>query len=382
MKRKPSTLSLAALSSVTLVVTLFGAISQAKTVAQDSPRSLTLRTSLNARAPIQAIPLTVVGSTDAGLSAIPTVVVAAHNVSPITPRLVQVLDMKVAIPRSWTAGAPKTSFGTTNISFYGPRATLTLTHTNFQAQNLLPLAGQEPSRPEPSPYAVAALTSVDGTVTVNAEAISASAHMFSLTLTVPKSERTTARQILASWHHPRLISTTQAVHRLLNTPDRDPQVYRETFIDHRQYGWLLASGPPATAQQSWFLFATANGGKTWRLCQHTSWYGPSRHDPFLNSVGIASMKWLSTRVGLIVESSGFVDAIEVWRTKTYGRTWSMTLLKLPGMSSSSRVPNIRVEASGTISLRAYEQRIDGGAKSITWISHDHGQTWKSVVVTG
>lgn len=306
--------------------------------------------------------------------------VPAHRVSSTPGRVVHVLGMQITIPKAWTVGSAHTVDGTTGVAFDGPRATLVLTRTDAQAQNLLPLAGQEATQPERSPYVVSSLATLNNTVTANAAAIASTTQMYGLTLTLPSSERTLAQKILASWRHPQVISTTKAVHHLLKTSDVDPQRYELSFIDHHQRGWVLVSGQPATAQQSWFLFATKNAGKTWVLRQHTSWVGPPTASAFLNSVGVATIKRVSTRVGLIVESSGFVDGIEVWRTDTYGRTWHETSLKLPWMSSATLPPKILVRDaspsySGTISIQAYEMRAEGGTQSRTWISHNQGQTW-------
>jgi len=71
------------------------------------------------------------------------------------------------------------------------------------------------------------------------------------------------------------------------------------------------------------------------------------------------MKRLSATVGLIVPSIGFVKAIEVGRTQTYGRTWIMAQFKRRLMSNGSIAPKVQTGAKGTILISAYVQRFDG-----------------------
>jgi len=154
-----------------------------------------------------------------------------HRVSPVTRRLVQVLGMQITISWTGTAGPPTTFARTPEISLHGPRARLTLTRSGSRAETPLPLVGQQPSRLEQSPYVTASLVSLDAAVSASAAVISGTSQMFGLT-NINAAQIRTNRSIANSFQlaSSRLISTAEAVHRLLKTSNRTPPVYTDREV--------------------------------------------------------------------------------------------------------------------------------------------------------
>lgn len=295
-----------------------------------------------------------------------------------TQHTIHVWQMSVVVPTQWQLSGRRVSSGTTTWTIMGPNGEVQLTSTPLARSNpdqLLPLQpGDEGVIPTgQSPY-MERSTGYSG-YEYTEQFIAANGTQCSLTLDMyNRSTRSpVARQIIRSWHHLPVLTTTEAATKLEHLHNwYDAAIGYDLSYANRRDGWLLAAGQPATAQQSYYLFHTMNGGKSWQLERYTVWAGcVSAAVPpvcaFLRSAGETSMRFWNETDGIIALADYVGAGVQIYRTIDGGKAWSDKMLRLP-----QQAENVVLRQAGTaliLTVTFY------GRRPQRWKSMNGGVSW-------
>ena len=294
------------------------------------------------------------------------------------PTRIRLGQLTLMLPAGWTRHAETTlrpgSESLQATSADGGRITLhQLVPTGSNIYQLLPQlpkpSGLTKNAWNASPYFTETRTHVDGVIQFQMTDLTASGTEDVVTLQVPSQESAAVDYIQRSLQVPPPATVKAAVHLLLTKSHPGNGLPLATTQAVPDDSWLLAGGPPATAQEGWFLFHSQNGGKTWRLEADTSWSAPFK--TFLDSVGIPSILFWNAKDGLIAMPSFASDALLVYRTADGGTTWTETRLSSPGQPNNGKAPEITRDADGrlTIQVTLYS------GKTVQFTSINGGATW-------
>lgn len=295
---------------------------------------------------------------------------------PATP--LQLGPMRLMLPSGWTRqpvkADPLASQSVTATSANGGR--ITLRQLGLKGSNIYQLL---PQLPKPSgltqnpwnarPYFSESRTTVSGVIQFQMTDLTASGVADVVTLQVPSQDASTVDAIQRSLKVPEPATIKEAVHLLLAKANPGVGLPLASAQAGQGSGWLLAGGPPATAQEGWFLFHTQNSGKTWRIEAETTWSAPFK--PFPDSVGTPSMLFWNAKDGLIAMPSYASAGLFVYRTTDGGTSWTERQLATPGQPNNGKVPQITRYAGGRLTLKATLY----SGKTVQFTSTDGGATW-------
>ncbi len=198
--------------------------------------------------------------------------------TPVLRSTIHLWHMAVRVPQDFKeSGGPSNSLGTITWTITGPSATITLARTLYNPRSafqILPLQPQDGGviPRGTSPY----VSRYDSGSEVTINIVTRKGTEDSLTVdmqTGSASSSPLAHAIIANWQHPPLLTTTQAVTKLERVHNWYHGISLGLSRGTPNSQWFLVGGPPATAQQSWYLFHTINGGDTWQLQRYTVWQG-------------------------------------------------------------------------------------------------------------
>ena len=285
---------------------------------------------------------------------------------------IHVPNMSVRVPPSWHETGSSTPFGTTTWTVQSPRGfdvQLTATPLEGNPFQLLPIQPQNGGRiPRgTSPYDE---VSTQGDQ-ISEQLLSASGTLYGLS--VYASTPAAARRIWHSWVHPPVSSVTQAVSHMEWMHDAFPS-YVRTFGTRHQ-GWIMVGGMPATAQHSYFLFDTHNGGRTWSLERYTVWSGCSQTTSaqcvFPGLTGSLSMTFWNAEDGAIVQATMVENELAFYRTDDGGATWVSANIPVnhPAQNAVIRYVGNRL----LLTIQFY-----GPYPSVTEVSMNGGAVWSVV----
>lgn len=271
--------------------------------------------------------------------------------------------MSVSVPHGWTLTAATRTNATTTWTVTGTAGTLQLSSTPLQplgnAEQILPMQpGTGAAIPTgSSPYQTTSLT-YHGHQFAE-QVLSRNGTLYTLTLDMaPLPIRSPiAQHIIGSWKHAPRISVSEAVHRLQHLQywyyDQFPD-YSQSFANPRD-GWILVGAQPAGPQESFYLFQTASGGRTWRLERYTIWQGcltgshPMQCN-FLHSAGSVSMLFWNARDGAIVQMEFPTQRLAAWMTDNGGRTWQVSHIPVYGSRPLAGVRMARRDGRLTLTM--------------------------------
>ena len=278
----------------------------------------------------------------------------------------QLLGMRIRIPAKWTQHHTTTLGGVKRVVFTGSQGTLTMAQA--PGPGLAPLIGYVATGTILGgfhPYLSASRHTDDGQVTYQAQELISKDTLLSLQLQVPAQDAHFGQQVFATWHHPRPLTPSQAVHEMFQDHTK-PKSYVADMLKNGE-GWTLVGGGVGTAQQAWYLFHSQNGDRSWKLETYTNWARPSH---FMGMASPAAMRFLSASTGFIVQPGYASKNLLVYRTVTGGQHWKATTLPLPAFSMAA--PVLHVQTDGAIELTA--QRV-GHQPPVIYRSLNQGRTW-------
>ncbi len=315
---------------------------------------------------------------------------AAPPVGAAAWRTVHVGGMTAGIPAAWRALPATTAFGQTTWEYEGSDGSLQLSATPLaQSRNyfsLVPMYPFQPlsgarRRPDAPPYEAAAVSG-NGTHVV-VQLIDAAGTSLSLQIQVAAGDRALAQALWHRWRHPRPLSVTQAVRLMLRAENlRVPAENRvlpnfaEAFLPGRRDGWVLAGGPPATAQQAFFLFRTRDGGAHWSLLRYTTFAACARAVGwcvFPGEAGPVAMVFWSPREGVMAQAGFASNTVGVFVTADGGRLWRSQVLRTAGNPLTVSL----VRRHGRLVLRAPLI----GHPPFVAVSRDGGLRWTAAAST-
>ncbi len=294
---------------------------------------------------------------------------------------IHVWQMSVAVPAQWQLTGRSASSGTTTWTISGPEGELQLTSTPLARSNpdqLLPLqpgdggvipAGQSPYMERSTGYS--GYEYQEQFIAVNGTQCSLTLDMYYRTVRSPVAQR-----IIRSWHHLPVLTPTKAAIKIQHLRNwYDASIGYDLSYGNNRDGWLLTAGQPGTAQQSYYLFHTVNGGLSWQLQRYTVWAGcASATQPpvcaFLRSAGETSMWFWNGSDGIIALADYAGAGVQIYRTIDGGKTWSDKMLGLPQPAE-----NVVLRQAGTaliLTVMVY------GRRPQRWKSTNGGVSWAMI----
>lgn len=290
----------------------------------------------------------------------------------------QLGHIRLMLPPGWKRQSPKAgplgSQSLTATSANGGR--LTLHQLALKGSNIYQLL---PQLPKPSgltqnawnsrPYFTESSTEISGVIHFQMTDLTASGVEDVVTLQVSSQDASTVAAIQRSLKVPEPATIKDAVHLLLTKSQPGVGLPLASAQAGQGRGWLLAGGPPATAQEGWFLFHTQNGGKTWSIEAETTWSAPFKTFP--DTVGTPAMRFWNAKDGLIAMPSYASAGLFVYRTTDGGTSWTESQLATPGQPNNGKAPQITLNADGRMTLNATLY----SGKTVQFTSTNGGATW-------
>lgn len=257
----------------------------------------------------------------------------------------------VSVPSGWKLIGRGQSMGTTSWTIGGMSGQLNITATPLTPHNAMQLLPIQPSgggqiTRGQSPYSQISTQYSGDQVTDQITGANGTQYVFTLNMFDTTVNSREARHIRSGWRHEPVITVTQAVKRLIQLR-RLPNSYPPSLLSliKARDEWLLVAGEPATAQESYFLFRSVDGGSSWTLERYTIWNGCANPESpqclFIGAAGPVAMKFWSGRDGIIANGFFAGESLDFIRTTNGGMTWeAVPGIKLPG-------PAEKVSMSGT-----------------------------------
>lgn len=300
--------------------------------------------------------------------------------SPIHPRTheIRLWHMSLTVPTGWKLTGRSVSFGETAWTIQGPSGSATITSLPLSpisnSWQLLPIQpGNGGAIPvHASPYLSRTVAYSGHQETVSLLTAHGTADTLSVDLTNHLANSTAMQRILTGWMHPSVMTVTEAVTKMEHLRNWYGIGGYSVSFPSAQSGWLLAAGPPATAQESWYLFRTTTGGRGWNLERYTVWQGcMSATQPpicnFLRSAGGVAMLFWNTHDGIIAQATFPVNLALIYRTTDGGKTWTGTHLKL---TTEAQTASLHKTSHGLyLMLTFYPKATE------TWFSSNGGVSW-------
>lgn len=316
-------------------------------------------------------------SASVGSASAPTSPSAASSLS-LSTQTLTLGAMSVRIPTSWTVtsatpprgGKAKTARARSGAAHVMLQETAATTGDVYGLLPMMPRPYGLTANPlNRQPYFSEIEQHANRTLFVSVYDLAASGMYYTADLTVPASDARVTQTFLATMALPRPATITEAVHLIENaSPSALPRV--RTRIDGGREQWLLASGPPATAQEPFDLFRTVDGGRHWSLIDYTTFSGPK---VFLTGAGAPAMAFWSPENGVIIEPSYGGSSLQVFRTRDGGSDWNVTTISCPQTPAPFSAPTIRRSAGGVLSVKA--PAMHRGKTACMAISRDGGMQW-------
>lgn len=194
---------------------------------------------------------------------------------------------------------------------------------------------------------------------------------YELTVSVPEAEKGELVASAKTLTTPAPATATEDV-RLIQTQPEPP--HGDLYYTTDRLGddqWLLVGGNPATAQETFALFRSTDGGTNWTLTNHTLFQGQSH---FLQTEGLPSMRFWNADDGIIAESSGFAQTILIAYTFDGGIEWNSAQVPKVGQPTGQAAPVITRNANGILDVTTHVFK----DKVVTVQSTDNGKTWTTV----
>ncbi|PSR20222.1 MAG: hypothetical protein C7B45_15940 [Sulfobacillus acidophilus] len=297
---------------------------------------------------------------------------------------IRLWHMSLTVPVGWKLTSRSVSLGETTWTIEGSFGSATITSLPLSPKSnvwqLLPIQpGNDAAIPtHASPYLARTVASAGHQETVWLLTAHGTADSLTVNLNNPTAHPALMHQILSGWKHPPLMTVTKAVTKMEHLKHWYAIGNYVLSFPTAHSGWLLAAGPPATAQESWYLFHTTTGDRTWQLERYTVWQGcESATEPpicnFLRSAGEAAMLFWNAQDGVIAQATFPVNFALIYRTTDGGKIWSATSLKLPTEPQSASLHQTSHHLYLTLTF--YRQPTE------IWVSNNGGVSWRLVRTT-
>lgn len=279
-------------------------------------------------------------------------------------------QMTLRTPPTWKITGTSRSSGTTAWTVAGPSGLVQLHSTTLNPHDpldLLPLRSNPDSR-----YRLRQTSNQGHTVTIRL--ITREGTRDSLMADI--GNPAIMRAVLQSWTHPPVLSVTGAATRLAALDKRYQNGGLHLSYGTAADGWLLAAGPAATVQETWDLFHTTDGGKTWHLEQPSAGEGcnPFPMPPdcrFLDSSGQTTMRFWNARDGVIAQADMVANQATIFRTRDGGKSWMSNGIALPDHPNEVALQQTSGGLALTVAFNPHRPKE-------TWISHDGGASWSQL----
>ena len=179
--------------------------------------------------------------------------------------------MSVTVPVGWKLTERSVSFGKTTWTIQGPSGSATITslplNPGSNSWQLLPIqpgnGGAIPAHA--SPYMSRSIAYSGHQETVSLLTDDGTGDTLTVNLDNHVANSSAMQRILTRWTHPPVMTVTEAVTKIEHLRNWYGIGGYSLSFPTAERGWLLAAGPPATAQDSWYLFHTTTGGRAWHL---------------------------------------------------------------------------------------------------------------------
>ncbi|MCL4520357.1 MAG: hypothetical protein M1415_02015 [Firmicutes bacterium] len=321
--------------------------------------------------PLVAVCTLLGGSVDATLRPSSTVKMNPTKGQPKTV-MEHVLGMRVAVPSAWHKRVTRYSNGKGVALFSGPLGgslELAVTLPLGGAQSWAPLVGYTADNLTGfHPYEAVFRQQTSHHITYVAQVIVSGGSDVSLSLQVPRQDAALAARIYESWRHSPRLTPSMAVHRMEHMKTSNSA----SMLPNGE-AWYLAGGSHNGVLQAWYLFHTEDAGKRWRLLNYTN--KPQRCTDrtcfFPNRATPASIRFLSTRVGVIAQPAAYGHSVFIYRSTDGGQSWTAQRLALNAMARTTAAPRIAV-TSGTVTFSVLML----GKPAEVFISRNHAISWR------
>lgn len=285
-----------------------------------------------------------------------------QGLAPLRPgfKPVNIFSTVVAIPKTWTTERI-TADSITLGGQTGSCSVTNLTPSLSLATRWLPLS-TSPTAPYKDVVSVSASTG-SGSKTI----LTQTGQLLELSVHVPPSHQRLGTTILRTWQHPLIATTTQAVTHL-------EQAQNAVLANAGSREWVLAAGNAATAQESFYLFQSQNGGKKWTLENASQWN--TNAPVFPNASGQATINFPTTSEGFIAELSAMQPILLIYRTESSGKTWTKQIIHLPSSfwpGNKAPVIHFSSPTDGQILAPLSQTNLDA-----LYNTNNGGATWRFV----
>ena len=165
--------------------------------------------------------------------------------------------------------------------------------------------------------------------------LSTAGNYYNIQLQVPRSAVDALRRALRTVTLPPVATVTQAVTLMEHRATVGSQLWLAN-TGAANTKWVLVGGAVATAQEPFYLFRTADGGKHWSLINYTS----TPQHIFPDLAGSQVMLFGSADDGVIAEVTGFSTDVSIYNTHDGGQSWAVQQLALPGPPNAQTTPQL------------------------------------------